>query len=118
MFTPLEHPGIRLLGGLTFSLYTAPGYLACLSNVGGLLLLHFLFRERYAGIVEEVEVETEDTSCTGLSDETSSVRTAPPSSAPPPPPPPLSSLSTQHSKLPAYDMLAVSLCYVTRFADM
>lgn len=32
-FTSLEHPGICIFGDLTFSFYTAPGFLACGEHV-------------------------------------------------------------------------------------
>lgn len=33
-------------------MYTAPGYLACIMNIFGGIMLHFYFQEKYAGIIE------------------------------------------------------------------
>lgn len=79
------------------------------SNLTGLALLHFLFRERYAGIIDEQPVAgdpDDETNSTTPTDETSSTKSA--NSSPP---------STQ-PELPPFDLLAVSLCYATRFVDM
>lgn len=93
VFTPLTHPGIQLFNSFSFSMYTAPAYFACLINVIGLLLIIFFFKEYYAGVIEDDK-----------DDQSSDVETA--------------STSSGFSDLPAYDMLAILLCYATRFVDM
>ena len=42
---------------LTINMYTAPAYLACAMNFLGALALYFLFKENYAGIVDEEDNE-------------------------------------------------------------
>ncbi|KAI6189959.1 hypothetical protein M3Y97_00064600 [Aphelenchoides bicaudatus] len=88
-FTSLEYPGYRLFASsLSLNLYTSPAYLACFMNMLGLLLLFTLFKENYAGIIED-----------DASDDQSSA-------------------SSTTSALPAYDKLASFICYLTRFTDM
>jgi ceroid-lipofuscinosis MFS transporter 7 len=93
LFTPLDHPGIRFFDLLSFSLYTAPAYFACLMNIGGLVLLYFFFNEKYAGIIEE-DPKTDD-----VEDQ--------------------SSIGAQPTPtLPPYDLVAILICHATRFCDM
>ncbi|KAI6175333.1 hypothetical protein M3Y97_00677500 [Aphelenchoides bicaudatus] len=95
-FTPFKYPGWAIFGSFHLNLYTMPAYLACTINVLGIIALYTLFVEKYDGIVEE---------------------------------PPSSSASTVEKgqrrasrmslrKLPMYDIIAVLVCYATRFVDM
>uniref|UniRef100_A0A7E4VD77 MFS domain-containing protein n=1 Tax=Panagrellus redivivus TaxID=6233 RepID=A0A7E4VD77_PANRE len=52
IFTPLSYPGFKPSSGISINMYTAPAYFACLMNIAGMLALHFLFKENYAGIAE------------------------------------------------------------------
>uniref|UniRef100_A0A914YM92 Major facilitator superfamily (MFS) profile domain-containing protein n=1 Tax=Panagrolaimus superbus TaxID=310955 RepID=A0A914YM92_9BILA len=91
VFTPIGYPGFKLFGIITINLYTAPAYLACLMNIVGAIALKFLFKESYAGI-EEAGPKTE-------TDDSSLEIKSPP-------------------KLPMYDIIAVLVCYGTRFTQM
>lgn len=57
LFTPLSYPGFQIFDMLTINMYTAPAYLACSMNFLGALALYFLFKENYAGIVDEEDNE-------------------------------------------------------------
>jgi ceroid-lipofuscinosis MFS transporter 7 len=89
LFVPLEYPGFRLLNVLSFNLYTAPAWLACLMNLTGLVMLFCLFKEVYAGIKEQTN-DADDCSLT----------------------------ISEVSEKPSYDRLAAFICYMTRFTDM
>ncbi|CAD5230708.1 unnamed protein product [Bursaphelenchus xylophilus] len=88
VFTALEHPGIRFFNMFSFSLYTAPAYVACMINITGLILVKFFFQEEYAGVEEDGS--------------TSDVEQAP----------------AKKPFVPPYDVIAVWICYATRFTDM
>jgi hypothetical protein len=55
LFTSFAYPGFTFFGNLRFNLYTAPAFLACAMNLFGAIILHFLFKEQYAGL-EEVKI--------------------------------------------------------------
>ncbi|KAI6187100.1 hypothetical protein M3Y98_00205800 [Aphelenchoides besseyi] len=86
-----QYPGNSLLGLLHFNLYSLPAYFAILMNIVAILALHRLFDEKYVGIIEEDHHEA---------DESESQRP-----------------STSTILIP-YDLLAVLICYATRFVDM
>ncbi|CAD5220392.1 unnamed protein product [Bursaphelenchus okinawaensis] len=89
IFTQLEYPG-PAPWGLSLNLYTTPAYLACLMNVGGAYALYHYFEEVYAiELIEDDEVEE---------DETETMQQAP--------------------AIPMYDIIAVLVCYASRFTDM
>ncbi|KAI6172608.1 hypothetical protein M3Y98_00992300 [Aphelenchoides besseyi] len=104
IFTPLAHPGYTILDYLTFHVYNSPAYLACLMNVVGLILLHFYFKETYAGIVEEEEDDAKNKS---IESDLNSEKMERGSPVPMP----------HKQKLPDYDQIAVWVSYATRFAD-
>ncbi|KAK0427221.1 hypothetical protein QR680_010118 [Steinernema hermaphroditum] len=56
-FTPISYPGWVIFGGLSVSMYTMPAYAACTMNLFALFTLHFCFKESYAGLSEESEIE-------------------------------------------------------------
>ncbi|KAI6200340.1 hypothetical protein M3Y96_00723500 [Aphelenchoides besseyi] len=91
IFTHFTYPGNSLLGLLHFNLYSLPAYFAILMNIVAILALHRLFDEKYVGIIEEDHHEA---------DESESQRP-----------------STSTILIP-YDLLAVLICYATRFVDM
>ncbi|KAI6176062.1 hypothetical protein M3Y97_00758200 [Aphelenchoides bicaudatus] len=90
-FTPFPYPGISIFGLFHLNLYTLPAYLACTINVIGVVTLYKIFEENYCDIVEEEKPDEEEG---------------------------LSSQNRIQNLLPAYDMLAVLICYFTRFIDM
>ncbi|KAI6236503.1 hypothetical protein M3Y95_00164600 [Aphelenchoides besseyi] len=92
IFTHFTYPGNGLLGLIHFNLYTLPAYFAILMNVVAIFALHRLFDEKYVGIIEEDEHQTDE---------------AAESQRP----------STPTILIP-YDLLAVLICYATRFVDM
>ncbi|KAH7716128.1 Protein Y53G8AR.7 a [Aphelenchoides avenae] len=97
-FTPLSYPGIKLFGGLSMNMYTAPAYLACFMNIFGAIALYFLFKENYAGIIDDHEEEKKALKEAEDDD-----------------------VEEGHHKaaaLPMYDVVAVLVCYVTRFTQM
>lgn len=53
MLTSLRYPGFHIHSDLKFNMYTAPAYFACCMNAIGAITLCFLFKEAYAGIVED-----------------------------------------------------------------
>ncbi|KAI1719639.1 major facilitator superfamily domain-containing protein [Ditylenchus destructor] len=95
-FTTLKYPGIHMLGNLRFNLYTAPAWLACAMNVFGALALYFLFREEYAGLLVE-ENRNGKTKMNKIGD---------------------SIECGIAKKAPSYDLVAVFVCYLTRFTQM
>ncbi|CAD5226497.1 unnamed protein product [Bursaphelenchus okinawaensis] len=90
VFTPLEHPGIRFFDMFSFSLYTAPAYVACLINITGLIMVKFFFQEDYAGVEEDKSDAESD----------------------------LEEGNESKTFVPPYDVIAVWICYATRFTDM
>jgi hypothetical protein len=58
LFTPIGYPGLQIVSKLHLSMYTAPAYFACAMNFFGVLALFFLFKEKYAGIIEKEKGET------------------------------------------------------------
>ncbi|KAI1695818.1 major facilitator superfamily domain-containing protein [Ditylenchus destructor] len=97
LFTALSYPGIPLLGGVHMNLYTAPAWFACGMNAFGALALFFLFREEYAGLLEGQRTKND-----GKNKIASGVE-----------------CGKKHTqKLPPYDLIAIFVCYVTRFTQM
>ncbi|KAH7723393.1 Protein F27D9.2 [Aphelenchoides avenae] len=90
LFTPLTYPGVQLFTGMSFNMYTAPAYFACAINIFGAMALYFLFRENYAGIIEDNPTDC-DKNNNG---------------------------SKFSPGLPMYDIFAVLVCNVTRFTQM
>uniref|UniRef100_A0AC35G780 Major facilitator superfamily (MFS) profile domain-containing protein n=1 Tax=Panagrolaimus sp. PS1159 TaxID=55785 RepID=A0AC35G780_9BILA len=89
IFIPLGYPGFRIFSFLTIDLYTAPAYLACAMNICGAIALKVLFKENYAGIIETSIASSKTASSSKL--------------------PPI---------IPAYDIIAVLICYFSRFTQM
>ncbi|VDM54168.1 unnamed protein product [Angiostrongylus costaricensis] len=58
LFTPLGEDGVHLLFGWSLHIYNAPAFLAATINVSGILLIYFLFEEKYAGLKEDNEATT------------------------------------------------------------
>ncbi|KAI6213518.1 hypothetical protein M3Y94_00159800 [Aphelenchoides besseyi] len=53
LFLRLEHPGIKIFNSpLSLSLYTGPPWAAFFMNLMGLLMLYFMFKESYAGVID------------------------------------------------------------------
>ncbi|KAI6221895.1 hypothetical protein M3Y99_01525800 [Aphelenchoides fujianensis] len=57
LFTPFGWPGVRIVGHLFASTFTAPAAFACVINVAGLVCLFVFFEERYAGLVDESRLQ-------------------------------------------------------------
>ncbi|VDL66906.1 unnamed protein product [Nippostrongylus brasiliensis] len=55
LFTPLGEDGVQLLGW-SLNMYKAPALLAAVVNIVGIIVMHFAFDERYAGIRDDDEV--------------------------------------------------------------
>uniref|UniRef100_A0A914CWT7 Major facilitator superfamily (MFS) profile domain-containing protein n=1 Tax=Acrobeloides nanus TaxID=290746 RepID=A0A914CWT7_9BILA len=89
LFTPLSYPGFQIFDMLTINMYTAPAYLACSMNFLGALALYFLFKENYAGIVDEEDNEQQP-----------------------------ENKKSMPVRIPPYDVIAVLVCYATRFTQM
>ncbi|VDL82019.1 unnamed protein product [Nippostrongylus brasiliensis] len=77
LFTPLGEDGVQLLGW-SLNMYKAPALLAAVVNIVGIIVMHFAFDERYAGIRDDDEAK----------------------------------------KLPSADLIAVTICIVTRFTQL
>ncbi|KAE9417137.1 hypothetical protein Angca_008179, partial [Angiostrongylus cantonensis] len=58
LFTPLGEDGAHFLFGWSLHIYNAPAFLAATINVSGMLLMYFLFEEKYAGLKEDNEATT------------------------------------------------------------
>ncbi|KAI6234910.1 Major facilitator superfamily MFS-1 domain containing protein, protein [Aphelenchoides fujianensis] len=58
LFTPFGWPGVRIVGRLFASTFTAPAAFACVINVAGLVCSFVFFKERYAGLVDESKQQT------------------------------------------------------------
>jgi hypothetical protein len=57
LFTPIGYPGLRIVNQLSISMYTSPAYAGCLMNLLGIILLMKFFEEKYAGLMNKVEVQ-------------------------------------------------------------
>uniref|UniRef100_A0A915E2M3 Major facilitator superfamily (MFS) profile domain-containing protein n=1 Tax=Ditylenchus dipsaci TaxID=166011 RepID=A0A915E2M3_9BILA len=78
----------------------APAYLACAMNFFGAVALYFYFKEEYAGLKEEDDLPK-------IISKDSQGWTTPGNIE-----------SGAANKVPPYDMLAVLVCYITRFTQM
>ncbi|KAI1700990.1 major facilitator superfamily domain-containing protein [Ditylenchus destructor] len=97
LFTALSYPGISLLGGIHLNLYTAPAWFACGMNAFGALALYFLFQEEYVGLLDGQRTKNGRKNKTASGFECGKKPT---------------------QNLPPYDLIAIFVCYVTRFTQM
>lgn len=51
LFVPFGYPGLELFNGFQLSMYTLPAIFACIVNLLAILIMLFMFEERYAGLV-------------------------------------------------------------------
>ncbi|KAK0394103.1 hypothetical protein QR680_000566 [Steinernema hermaphroditum] len=87
IFTPIGYPGLLFFKGLSFNMYTASAYAACIMNILSAIALAMIFKENYVGIVKEMSKEEE------------------------------SGFSIDLNPVPKFDWVAVVLCNITRFTQ-
>ncbi|KAH7700746.1 Protein Y53G8AR.7 a, partial [Aphelenchoides avenae] len=57
LMSPIGYPGWMLSARFSLNMYTVPSVMACCMNVVGVLGIHFMFREHYAGVQTETKAK-------------------------------------------------------------